>query len=495
MFKVLFVYPNGKLLNPPPVSIGIFTALLKAHGFELALFDTTLYDDSKEKSSDDAKQESLQVRPFSYGERGVTIKTTSMEEDLKNIISEFKPDLICVSTLECTYPMTLKMLDVIEKFNVPVIVGGVFATFAPEIILAHKAVTMVCLGEGEEALLELCLRMRNKESFENIKNIWVKRDGKVIKNKLASPVDINKIPVPDYSLFAPERFMRPMAGKVYLTVPIETNRGCPYTCTFCNSPSMARLYRDSSGGAYFRKKTIAKIKEEIKFLVKLWSAEYVYFSSDTFLTLTDKEFDEFIDFYSEIKIPFWMQSRVEGITPYRVKKLKEVGCHRMSIGLEHGNAEFRKNILKKKFDNDKIIHAAKIIADAGIPLTVNNIIGFPEENRELIFDTIELNRQLVFDTVNAAIFAPFHGTYLHEFCVKKGYICPDFTPGSINVEVSLNMPQLPKDVIRGLHRTFAMYARMPKKYWPKIERAEKFDEQGNAVFKELQQIYKESYFK
>ena len=495
MFKILFVYPNGKLLNPPPVSIGIFTALLKAHGFELALFDTTLYDDFKEKSSDDAKQENLQVRPFSYDERNVTLKTTSLEKDLESMIAEVMPDLVCISSLECTYPLALKMLDIIEKYSVPVIVGGVFATFAPEIILAHNAVTMVCLGEGEDSLVELCLCMRDKKPFDNIKNIWVKKNGKVIKNKLSPPIDINKTPIPDYSLFASERFMRPMGGKVYLTVPIETNRGCPYNCTFCNSPSMAQLYRDSGGGRYFRKKAITKIKEEIAFLVKRWDAEYIYFSSDTFLTLTDKEFDEFIEFYQGIKLPFWIQSRVEAVTLDRMKKLKKVGCHRMSMGLEHGNDLFRKNVLKKNFDNNKMIEATKIIARAEIPLTVNNIIGFPEETRELIFDTIELNRKLIFDTVNATIFAPFHGTCLHKLCVDKGYISVDFTPGSINVEASLDMPQLSKNEIKGLHRTFVMYARMPKSYWPKIARAEKFDEEGNRIFKKLQQIYKEKYFK
>jgi len=32
-FKVLFLYPNGTLMNPPPIAIGIFTALLKKEGF------------------------------------------------------------------------------------------------------------------------------------------------------------------------------------------------------------------------------------------------------------------------------------------------------------------------------------------------------------------------------------------------------------------------------------------------------------------------------
>jgi len=494
-FKILFLYPNGKLLNPPPISIGIFTSLLKEKGFQVDLFDTTFYADPKDKGSDEAKQQNLQVRPFNYGQRGVKLKETVMEDNLIKKVEEFRPDLITVSILECTYPTALRMLKSIERFNIPVLAGGVFTTFAPEIVLSNSNVQMVCIGEGEEALVELCDRMSKGEDYSDLKNIWIKSEGKIISNELRKPIDLNRLPNPDYSLFEPQRFFRPMAGKVYLTVPIETNRGCPYLCTFCNSPSVSRLYRDNKAGVFFRKKSMKKIKEEIKFLIKKWNAEYVYFSSDTFLTLTDQEFEEFIDFYKGIKLPFWMQSRVEVITEYKMKKLKSVGCHRMSIGLEHGNDEFRKKVLKKRFDNNKMIEASKIIADAGIPLTVNNIIGFPGETRQLVFDTIELNRKLIFDTVNAAAFAPFHGTFLHKLCVDQGYISEDFTPGSINVDVSLDMPQFSREEIRGLQRTFALYARMPKEYWEKIKRAEKFDDEGNLIFTELRQVYQDKYFK
>ena len=148
-FRVLFFYPNGKLMNPPAISIGIFTALLKQNGFEADLFDSTLYSGLDSKGSDEAKEENLQVRPSNYGSRGVKLKDSNFEDDLISKIETFKPDLIAISGLECTYSITLLMLKAIEKFDIPVIAGGVFATFAPDIILSHKNVSMVCIGEGE----------------------------------------------------------------------------------------------------------------------------------------------------------------------------------------------------------------------------------------------------------------------------------------------------------------------------------------------------------
>ena len=55
--------------------------------------------------------------------------------------------------------------------------------------------------------------------------------------------------------------------------------------------------------------------------------EYNYFWADTFLAMNKKEFEEFCEMYSEIKLPFWMQTRPETITDYNMKKLKEVGVN------------------------------------------------------------------------------------------------------------------------------------------------------------------------
>jgi len=486
-FKVLFLYPNGTLMNPPPIAIGIFTALLKKEGFELDLFDTTLYPEEGNKGSDDAKKQNLQVKPFDYGSRGVHVKKSVMADDLKEKIKEFSPDLILISILECTYGRALSLLDAIDD-SIPVLAGGVFPTFAPELLLSQKNIDMVCLGEGEETVVEVCKRMSRGEDLLDISNLCLKKDGKIIKNPIKKTVDINSLPIPDYSLFEWERFCRPMAGRIYKTVPIETNRGCPYACSFCNSPSTASLYKDS-GCTYFRTKKIDVLGEELKYLVKKWDAEYVYFTSDNFLVGPERDFDKFIDIYSDIRLPFWMQSRPETITEDRIRKLKEVGCHRMSLGLEHGNDEFRKRVLNKRFDNETMINASKIIADVEIPLTVNNMIGFPEETRELIFDTIELNRQITADSMNCSVFAPFHGTSLHKLCVERGYIAEDFILGSINTEAPLNMPQLSRDEIQGIRRTFVLYIKLDKKYWPLIKKAEKFDAEGDQTLSELKEIY------
>ena len=80
---------------------------------------------------------------------------------------------------------------------------------------------------------------------------------------------------------------------------------------------------------------------------------------------------------------------------------------------------------------------------------------------------------------------------------KTASFCPGFALrpvfGSINTDAPLDMPQLSRQDIQGLRRTFVLYSKLPKEYWPQIERAETFDEEGNKIFTELSDIYQKQY--
>lgn len=494
-YRILFLYPNEPFLNPPPVGIAILNAILRGRGYLTDIFDTTFYPTSA-LPSDKAKEDNLQVKPFDFRERGIESNKGDMLEDFRAKLKEYKPHLVALSVLETTFNIGSLLLGIVKQENpgIKTVVGGVFPTAAPEIAIANESVDILCIGEGERPLLELIEALSLSREYKNIKNLWVRDNGKVIKNSIRPATNLNELPIPDYSIFDSRRFFRPMAGKVYRAVPIETNRGCPYHCTFCNSPATMETYRKEVGSLFFRKKSMKNIESELLFLTRKWNAEYVYFLSDTFLAMNDDEFNEFIKIYSKIRLPFWIQTRPETLTQERADMLKKAGCHRVSIGLEHGNEEFRKKVLKKSYKNKRMTEVSGYLKNAGIPLTINNIIGFPDETRELIFDTIELNRQMHFDTANAYAFTPFHGTPLYDYCLKRGYIEPGTLAGCLTKDTIVKMPQLSRREILGLMRTFSLYVKMPKEYWDKIKIAERFDDEGNRAFKELSAIYKERYF-
>ena len=482
------------MMNMIPPSISIFTALLKEQGCTVDLFDTTYYSTDNEFDSDKKKKESVQVRPFDLAEKGIFPKNTNVYVDLIKKVEEFSPDLIALSCVEDMWPLGLKLLNCIKDKKVPSIVGGVFPTFAPDIVIQEEDVDIVCRGEGEMPLVELCKKMAKGEDYSNIQNLWVKKNGTIKKNLIRPRIDMEKIPIPDFTLFEDKRLYRPMAGNVFRMLPVETHRGCPYSCDFCNSPALQNIYRDAKAGNYFRKKRVSKVYEEIKFYIDNWKIEYVYFTADTFLAWNAAEFDEFIEKYSDFKLPFWIQTRPETITDKRIKKLKDVGIHRMSIGMEHGNGRFRKEVIKRNVSNKTIISSFAIAENYAVPVTVNNIVGFPDETRALAQDTIELNTQIKTDTTNCYAFVPYHGTPLRDYALQKGYIKEKTKTLCLTGEPVLDMPQFSKKEIMGVMRTLPLYAKFPRNIWNKIQRAEKFDDEGDRIFEELRNQYIEKFF-
>ena len=209
--------------------------------------------------------------------------------------------------------------------------------------------------------------------------------------------------------------------------------------------------------------------------------------------MSKKEFDEFCEMYQDIKLPFWMQTRPETINDYNIKKLSEVGLHRISFGIEHGNEEFRKRILDRRWKNKAIIDKLRIPHKYGVNFSCNNITGFPTETKKLAFDTIELNREIDADNANIYGFVPFHGTPLRKMCEDLGLIKPETITKCATNEAPLIMDQYPPEEIAAIRKCFALYVKFPKNRWKEIERAEKNDREGNKIYDNLKKEYLEKY--
>lgn len=493
-FKVLLVYPNLQLVNLLPSNIAILSACLKEAGMDVRLFDTTLYP-TAERSVDDIRVEHLQLRPFNLKEKNVELKATDVLEDFKKTVDDYIPDIIGVSATDDTYDLGIKLISSVRDRGVFTIVGGVYPTFSPEIVIRDESVDAICIGEGENALVELCKRMIANDDITNINNIWVKANGKIYKNSLGSFADLDEIPFEDFSIFENKRFYRPMQGKIFRMIPVTIDRGCPFSCSFCAAPSQRKAYKESGGDGYFRVKPLSRVIDELKYQIEKHKPDYIYFNSETFFAKKEDSIDEFARVYaSDIGLPFWCQTRIETITEKRIKMLEDMGCDRISIGLETGNEEFRKKVLRKHFTNEQVIKAFKILEKSRIPVTVNNIIGFPDENRELAFDTISLNRQITADSINAFFFVPYTGTPLRKYCIEKGYLDPEKKTNSLMKTSILNMAGFSRQEIKGLVRTFPLYVKMPESYFDRIEMAEQLNDEGDKTFAELRDVFYREYF-
>lgn len=492
--KVLFIYPNTMMATLVPIHLSLLSACLKERSFEVELFDTTFYK-TEEISFEEKRVELLQIKPFNYADKGIFLKETDVYDDLLKKISDFQPDLIGLTMVEDTWELSQSLLEKIKDFDIPVIAGGVFVTVAPEEVISNEAIDMVCLGEGEGAIVELCEKISKNEDYTNIRNLWVKKNGKIIKNSLRPLVDINKLPFIDYDIWGRARLGRPMFGKIYTMIQVEMDRGCPYQCTYCAAPFLRNFFKEQGCGIYYRRKNLNRLFDEMHYLVKKYKPDYLNFNAETFLAKPVEELEEFARRYQEIGLPFWCQTRPETITEEKIKILKEMGCDSMNFGLEQGNEEFRRKVLCRSGSNQQIVEGIKLADKYDIPYTVNNIIGFPDETRSLIFDTIELNRKLNPRTINCCLFTPYQGTILYKYCLEKGYLEKGAKVHNVTDSLRLNMDSITYEELKGLQRTFSLYVKFPKSEWPRIKIAEKFDEAGNQMFEQLKEIYQEKYFR
>lgn len=488
-FKILLVYPNIPMMLVTPLSIAIFTWILKKEGFEVDLFDGTQYGDG-ELSSPQNRARFLQARNLFSNENLKLLKTTDFSVAFREKIKSFHPDLLLFSFVEDAFSRALQLLRISNSYNIPTVVGGILATSAPEWLISFQEITMLCVGEGEEVVREVAQKLYRRQDISAISNLWIKQaNGNIIRNPIRPYVSLEDYST-DFSLFHQDRFIRPMGGKLHRALPIETYRGCPNRCSFCNSPMHNKIAREHNA-VFLRRKSATKIRDEVAHLKNDYQADLLYFIDDSFLQRPKKEIEEFIEMYGEFQIPFWFNTRPESCTLEILKKLKDIGLFRASFGIESGSEEFRIKYMKRRTTNEKLLRYFDIIYESGIQYSINCIIGFPFETRERIFETIQFVKQIKgFDSITVSIYVPYRGTKLREVAIDAGWLDPDRLTVHTTASSMLNMPHLTAKQIDGFMRTFPLYVEFDKSVWPEIEIAERFDPVGEEMFAKYSDIYR-----
>ena len=480
--KVLLVYCNSMLENALPIGLSQLSACLKEAGIEVELFDTTFYRHGP-KSDMENRIEALQFPPCP-----LNFKAGNMEAEFASAIERSQPDPIGLSVVEPTFHLGMRLLEsareIVKKNRVPVALGGVHAILAPETALQYDLIDYICISEGEYAFVELCRKIEKREATENAVGFWVKKDKEWIKNPKADLVDINDLPIMDFTIYPESYLNKPMMGKLYRTISIETTRGCPYHCSYCGDKVLRDLFREK--GAWYRQKKMHIVESELKEYADTYRPEFVYIMSESFLSGSAARVKEFVDIYKPFSLPFWFNTRPEDVTEEKIRMIKEIGCKRVSIGLEHGNEDFRRKFLYRNYTNENFLKACARLKSHQISYSVNVILGFPYESREMVFETIRLLRKIKPDGVSTHIYNPYHGSEMREICVKEEMLDSDaIAEDFFQRDYLLRNTALSKADILGLFRTIPLYVEMDEGEYGRIEEAEKLDAAGDKAFGEL----------
>ncbi len=338
-------------------------------------------------------------------------------------VVKMKPDLLAFSCATSEIQWVLTKIKEIKAagINSTVLVGGPHPTYHHP-VLKEDGIDIICIGEGDEAIVELADKLEKGEDIRHIKDLHIKdKDGKIWVNPVRPlKEDLDEFPFPDRSIYFDKYpFLRNVSVKRFMS-----GRGCPYNCTFCFNHSLVKVYRGK--GKYVRRRSPQNFVREIKEVMAKYGGRTISFSDDTFV-LDEKWLYEFLDLYKkEVNIPFVCTIRGDLVTEEMARRLKEANCLTGCMGVETGNDVIRNKLLRKGASNEQIINAAKWIKDQGIYLKTFNITGLPGETLENLYETAELNRKIKSDMPSGTFFIPFPGLELTHYSQDEGYLDKSF---------------------------------------------------------------------
>lgn len=383
----------------------------------------------------------------------------SEEKSIGEKLRLLKPDLVCFSVISGMQEQTIRLAEKIKaEFRAITVFGGPHVTFYPEEIIREKAVDILCLGEGEEAVVELLDCLRDGKDYSSIQNLWLKKGGKIIKNPLRQlNEDLDSLPMPDRSIYYKYELLRKQPSKDFVFT-----RGCPYQCSFCFNKQFKDLYRGK--GRYVRRPSVERVIKEILFVRDNYGLESVMIMDDLFIA--DKEWlAGFLKEYKErIGLPFQCEVRADLMTESIAHNLKSAGCTAISLGVESGVEKVRNEVLEKNLSDEKIIAACRMVKKEGLLLKTYNMVGIPGETLEDAFRTLEFNIKLKADYAWCSVLRIYPKTPLAERAIKMGLLDRGFNLKEFgNSYILSDTPLKLKDKreIVNLQRFFSLCVKFP----------------------------------
>ena len=339
--------------------------------------------------------------------------------DFIDRVKKENPELIGLSSTSPMFPLVKKFASwlVEAKMEVPTICGGIHPTIAPEESIGVEGIDMICRGEGEAPLVELCRKIENNEEINNIPNLWIKRDSTIIKNPLRPILeDLDKLPFPERNIFNYHNLYAERAGRMSFLV----SRGCPYNCTYCCNHLLRNIYK--SEGKPIRFRSVDNVIAEIKEVLEHYHFIKIVNFDDDILFLKRQWAEEFTEKYSrEIKLPFICNHRANLVDKAVVELLKKAGCCHIKFGIESGNAYICNEILNRSLTSEQIKNAYALCKEAGLITESFNMVGIPYETPSTVIDTIKLNAAIAVDKMQVSIYQPYKGTRLANLCQDQGF--------------------------------------------------------------------------
>jgi len=332
-------------------------------------------------------------------------------DEVERRVRAYAPDVVGITCF------TVQLVDVHNTIRAArsagvkyVVLGGPHINDFPRESVNLPGVDAVVKGEGQQAMLDLLDVWDRGEVAKGILGVMAHPDDPIPDEDVYFSNDLDEYPIVDRTVVDYKKYYDVMGeGGIFTTM--ITSRGCPYRCTFCNTPR--HRYRVMSP---------PRVCDELEACVNLGIRE-IYFVDDTF-NITNRRVHELCDeiLRRNIDISWTVRFRVKGVDRPLLEKMKAAGCSRIQFGVEQGTEEGLLR-LKKDVTSLEIESAFALCREVGIHTVAYFMIGTPtERSRQDVLDTIDYSIRLKPDFVMYNILTPFPGTALYDEGVRDGVL-------------------------------------------------------------------------
>ena len=325
-----------------------------------------------------------------------------LDPDTFTAYLEDDSDVVAISTMSNLLPLVLLATQKVkERYPEKVILlGGIGPSgVADQIMRTFSHVDVIAKGEGEETFVDLLEAFDSGRPLDSVEGI-IFRDslrGTLTTKPRQRRNQLDDLPSPAYHRVDMSR---------YETVGIQTARGCPFPCKFCD----VSVY----WGRSTTYRSIPPVMDEMRVL-EGFGFDKVTILDDTFILKRDRTRD-FCDAWVErgLSIEWSAYCRVDILDDPMMDLLARSGCFRVFLGIESGSNDVLAKI-SKPLDHDHLVRAVKRMSREMI-VRCNLIWGFPFETMRDLKQTVQMLfylRELGCD-VSLSLLSPLPLSSLYE---------------------------------------------------------------------------------
>lgn len=263
-----------------------------------------------------------------------------------------------------------------EKYPVcKIIFGGHNITSDSDFLKKYPFIDILIVGEGEKTFYNVISTV-GTENLINNDNIIFRQNGNIIYTPFAPPGELDDLPSPYVSgIF--DSILATEDHSSLLSV-IETNRGCPYSCSYC----------DWCAGKKVRMFPIEKIRAEIRWLAEQ-KIEYCFcadsnfgmFERDIIIASIAAATKNECGYPKVFRTCFAKESNDNVFTISKILNKAEMDKG-ATLAYQTLSEDALKNIHRKNLTLEHFSTLLKKYNEAGIPTYSELILGLPGETKD-----------------------------------------------------------------------------------------------------------------